>query len=327
MDMSEDALDAVMTARTAFGGKRGQLNWALDFAQQDLDGVPPGRLADFCLQLTAFTSAATTGELFSEEALRDAHKEFRRIISAFVGPQQTVEIRYPEAVVRIGRTPRGRYRHVELGPDMMFTATQAAEPLTVLLTDADLPEAKACRAPKSRGAWDEVCGKWFAGRPNQTYCSALCQNRATTRATRLRAKGHTSEDEALALDRMVNHLRGRLRGAQIDPAREGLSPADARRIIVRYDRRKRRRGRAALIPYVLDVARPFLFRLDALEVFDRQGDDRLGALLGILREHQGARINGDGSIVALVRPAEISAEGPTHRRPVSRPRRKRKKGA
>lgn len=311
--MSDDVIETVSKAYEAFGGKRGRLTWALDFAQEDLAGAPPDRLATLRLQLTAFTEQAITGELFSEDELRAAHAEFRRIIAGFVGPQHMVEIRHPEAVVRIGRTPRGRYRHLELGPDM-FTAPQAVDTLTVLLADQDLPEAKACRAPKRWGAWDEVCGRWFAGRPNQTYCSALCQNRATTRATRIRAKGHTPEDEARALERIVNYLRARLRGAQVDPVRDGLSPADARRIIVRYDRLKGRRGRSGLIPYVLDVSLGFLFRLDAVEFLERQ--DRLGELLGVLRDHRATRINGDGSIIPQDVPAVIPGEKP---KPLRRP--------
>ena len=44
---------------------------------------------------------------------------------------------------------------------------------------------KACPAPASRGEAGESCGTLFvANRPNQEYCSATCQTRASTRAAR-----------------------------------------------------------------------------------------------------------------------------------------------
>ncbi len=44
---------------------------------------------------------------------------------------------------------------------------------------------KECPAPAPRGDAGEVCGNWFvAKRPNQEYCSATCQTRASTRAAR-----------------------------------------------------------------------------------------------------------------------------------------------
>lgn len=48
---------------------------------------------------------------------------------------------------------------------------------------------KECPAPAPRGT-RKACGTWFvASRPNQTYCSARCQSRATTRASRERSRG------------------------------------------------------------------------------------------------------------------------------------------
>jgi hypothetical protein len=44
---------------------------------------------------------------------------------------------------------------------------------------------KACPAPALRAKDDAMCSRWFvAARPNQEYCSARCQSRATTRAAR-----------------------------------------------------------------------------------------------------------------------------------------------
>lgn len=44
---------------------------------------------------------------------------------------------------------------------------------------------KACPAAAPRSKGDETCGRWFvAKRPTQEYCSAICQNRANTRAFR-----------------------------------------------------------------------------------------------------------------------------------------------
>jgi hypothetical protein len=44
---------------------------------------------------------------------------------------------------------------------------------------------KECPAPAPRGEAGDTCGIWFvASRPNQEYCSATCQSRATTRAQR-----------------------------------------------------------------------------------------------------------------------------------------------
>ncbi len=44
---------------------------------------------------------------------------------------------------------------------------------------------KECPAPAPRGEPGDTCGTWFvAKRPNQEYCSATCQSRASTRAAR-----------------------------------------------------------------------------------------------------------------------------------------------
>jgi hypothetical protein len=44
---------------------------------------------------------------------------------------------------------------------------------------------RACPAPAPRSQPKASCGQWFlAKRPNQAYCSASCQSRATTRASR-----------------------------------------------------------------------------------------------------------------------------------------------
>jgi hypothetical protein len=44
---------------------------------------------------------------------------------------------------------------------------------------------KECPAPAIRAKEGETCGEWFvANRPRQEYCSAKCQSRASTRATR-----------------------------------------------------------------------------------------------------------------------------------------------
>lgn len=44
---------------------------------------------------------------------------------------------------------------------------------------------KECPAPAKRAKAGEICGEWFvAKRPNQDYCSPMCQSRASTRAKR-----------------------------------------------------------------------------------------------------------------------------------------------
>jgi hypothetical protein len=48
------------------------------------------------------------------------------------------------------------------------------------------PLIKEWQAPRPRTRTGEHCGRWFVGRPDQTYCSLPCQNRAGTRRVRAR---------------------------------------------------------------------------------------------------------------------------------------------
>lgn len=325
------AIDAVVAAARAFRStqgrpKLGRLQWALNFAQGECGDVTLGQLQ---VQLTAFAAQAITGELFTESQVQEAHDAFRLILHEWT-TRHRVRIELPPAAVAIGyssvRTPRGevvqRYHRIVFPPgSSMFTLHQVTEPLMQLLADEDLPLVKACGAPRRWGSQSETCGRWFAGRANQTYCTPLCQNRATTRASRARAKefqvprsapaAFTREEETRALERLVAWLTGRLDrphlGAQVDPDDAGATLPDARQIVIRLDRKKGRRGSTELIPYRVEIARPFLERRDALGLLEEE--DRIGELLGVLRQGHAARINADGTITGIEAPAKSRRRG------------------
>jgi hypothetical protein len=166
--------------------------WAVDFAQTDLDALSSGRLHDLAVELIAFEywggkdMLGQHGLGFAyipgKEDLRIVQEEFCSIFhrcfhsKGFSLGQFEMSLFVIPAVGRVvkhvnSRTTQGHQHAIAL--------------LTLaMLFDTYLPLLKECPAPKPRSRKGETCGRWFVGRPNQTYCSPLCQNRATTRSAR-----------------------------------------------------------------------------------------------------------------------------------------------
>ncbi len=184
-----------------------RLEWAVRFAQADLNGLSRGDWLNLRLELTAFggilirehdrhsqfrlqerrTSAAREDPIvYAERDVGELHGEFARIVgrllqndSVTVGSYQvtlTVE-RWPVAATNVGRPVRLRTSF----PPGTSRATHVLAHLLGMYGHL----LKQCPAPLARGARDDRCGRWFlARRPNQVYCGARCQSRATTRASR-----------------------------------------------------------------------------------------------------------------------------------------------
>jgi len=180
------------------GGKRARLEWAINFIQEDLQAAGPGRRADLRRELTVFTRAWDVSRddewtpegvrFFSEEELEKTQLHFRAFLNELLDGghvvlpyRGTLRIVYGAGIP--GTVLKERpwiIRELNGGmPDL--ARLQLAE----LVGDEDMPLVRICGAPKARGH-GERCGRLFVGRPNQVYCTALCQNRATTRAVRAR---------------------------------------------------------------------------------------------------------------------------------------------
>jgi hypothetical protein len=191
----------IMKARLRLNGRRQRWAWAVQFAQEPLDGLSRGKKDDLRLELTAFadwaggtfTERGKDIPLFTDEDIHHTQRRFKQIVdslfdngSAKLGPyHQDLGIMTKDGIMYLTRQEGAR----EMG-----AVERAVYALGLLLNEnEDLP--KACPAPKARGAEGEQCGRRFVGRPNQVYCTALCQNRATTRAARAKQSSSTGARE------------------------------------------------------------------------------------------------------------------------------------
>jgi hypothetical protein len=177
------------------------LDWAMAFAQANLDRLMPGRRHDLRRQLKQFLMAQGPGvsgspevPLPSEAQLRTAQRAFAEMIeSILVG--KAVHLGYYALEVRVsvrdGIPSLIEFLDIGALPDEGQAQYAFARLLSRVGRDFcdagyEGPLIKACRAPKPRRK--EPCGKWFVGRPNQRFCSPHCQNRAGSRASRARHK-------------------------------------------------------------------------------------------------------------------------------------------
>lgn len=178
-------------AAAALSTPRHRIEWAIAFAQEDLASLSPGRLTDVWFEMTAFqlwgghsfegAGAIELTDLKQPDvaALRRVQQEFRRILTRltagadFLIPAFVIRPSYWHELARplqMVITPLER----EGEPENRFALAVFA--LVLLLNDFG-KLIKACPAHKPHGK-GAVCGRWFVGRPDQTYCSTQCQNRA-----------------------------------------------------------------------------------------------------------------------------------------------------
>lgn len=183
----------------------GRLQWALDFAQKDLNTITRGDWANLRRELAAFGGPLVSHdqvknrwvlealrelgrhqwgsqsymELPTEEETRRAQAEFRRIVERLLS-RGTAEIGPVQVSYYVGRRDK-----TQIPPErraFLISRTRTAVPGLVQFAHwlgAYAALVGACPEPK--------CRRWFvAGRTNQQYCSTRCQTRATTRAYRQR---------------------------------------------------------------------------------------------------------------------------------------------
>jgi hypothetical protein len=182
----------IVKARTRLNGRRQRWAWAVQFTQAPLDALSRGKKDDLRLELSAFadwaggtfTERGKNIALFTDEDMYHTQRRFTQIVDNLVNKgsaklgsyHQDLGIMTKDGIMYLTR---------DEGACEMGQVERAVYALGLLLNEnEDLP--RACHAPKARGGEGEECGRRFVGRPNQVYCSPLCQNRATTRAARAR---------------------------------------------------------------------------------------------------------------------------------------------
>ncbi len=177
-----------------------RLDWAIRLGSRDLNTLTPGDWANLRLELTAFADVLirqrrdqrkmregrSGAALFSHAEVREVHREFSRIIGRLLRADSVTVGTY-EITLSLERWPAseaGSSSSVRLTTTFPPGTTRATHVLAHLLGIYG-HLVKECPAPALRRAPDERCGRWFlARRPNQVYCGARCQSRATTRASR-----------------------------------------------------------------------------------------------------------------------------------------------
>jgi hypothetical protein len=186
--------EEIRQAQARIGNRRGRVAWAVQFAQEALGQLSPGQLLDRRHDLKAFLGYGPAGgisyseettKLPADETMQAIQAEFARVIGGVLRKETVHFIRYTMApsLIWFGN----KLRFVQM-PDHIEQSEldQAAYALAMLIDDLYREERviKVCDAPKPRAKAEERCGRWFVGRPNQTYCSPSCRNLANTRATR-----------------------------------------------------------------------------------------------------------------------------------------------
>ncbi len=168
--------------------KEDRVQWAVDFAQTNLVSLSPGRLHDLQTELAAIIGTpAKAGQcdLFSAQELQDVQAHFVGYLRELAGKGKG-------KVGRINANVWVEWQGDTYGLRFDWPLPKPASPeraafhLAMLLGHAK-NKVRECQAPKAWGEEGESCSRLFIGRPNQVYCSALCQNRAGTQRVRMLA--------------------------------------------------------------------------------------------------------------------------------------------
>ncbi len=191
-----------------------RLQWALDFARQDLSILTEGDWANLRRGLVAFdvrripfdqartrrflqsmkdwanpeTFPLTPIELPSRDEVQKVQKEFHRIIDSLIrtGQAQIGPITSDLHVFRDAKRQRGWCVQV---PRVDFATSRQGFPMILNVTERlgqmALANLLGAFAPMVRECPEPKCHRWFvAGRRNQQFCATRCQTRASTRAYR-----------------------------------------------------------------------------------------------------------------------------------------------
>ena len=193
-------LEDIRRAEARMGIKRRAVEWAVRYAQEELDRLSPGQLLDRRLELKAFLGYAPplgissrdgVVELPTDETMEAVRQAFATDI-ADVRRGENVDLgRYTMTTSLIwaqrSRSPQLQPCLVQI-PDLIDQPEvyQARYGLARLIDELyrEGRMIKECPAPKPRSGPHERCSRLFVGRPNQMYCSQACRNLANTRGRR-----------------------------------------------------------------------------------------------------------------------------------------------
>jgi hypothetical protein len=151
-----------------------QLAWLVDFAQRPLEAATAGDLDNLARQARlVFAERDTVAATIDQ--LRRLQEHTRRLLAGTLAgvdlPLRNVVMALDAEAARV----RLFARSLDLQAQALATVGER------LLTAGHL--LRACAAPALRS--QEPCGRWFVqARPQQAYCSATCQSRASVRAYR-----------------------------------------------------------------------------------------------------------------------------------------------
>lgn len=195
----ENFPDEIRAIMARLNTDRERLEWAVDFAQEDIKGLTRGRLADLMLEWLVFgllggaRHQVTIGDVTLYEVtkaqLLHAQKAFARILEDLLQRGESGIGRFSVYLI-VGVDQGNPYHFAEVSgaganrDDEEHDLEALARFSLGLLLVGQSHLVKSCPAPALRSRKGELCGRWFVGRPNQTYCTSICQNRATTRTSR-----------------------------------------------------------------------------------------------------------------------------------------------
>jgi hypothetical protein len=173
--------------------ERKRIEWAVDYAQEDLEAMRPGRREDVRQELKMYL-ASVVGlgsyddkvELPSDEEMRDIREALHEIVQSVLDEHPVHIGQYHATLELIPMNDAGRPILYNTGQHAMTNVELARYALATMIAQlwVEGHRIKCCPALKPRAKAGELCGRWFVGRRNQRFCSPRCQNRAGTRVSR-----------------------------------------------------------------------------------------------------------------------------------------------
>lgn len=162
---------------------RDRLAWAVALVQREPREMTPGDRENLRLGLWAFPIYLPSDRIGllppDEQEVREILKRFGDMI-AKAARREEIERRGKPPLILSWNSQTGRYTELARLAD-----PDACERTLWILLREYGHLVKDCPAPAVRAKAGETCGvRFVAKRPNQDYCSATCQSRASTRAAR-----------------------------------------------------------------------------------------------------------------------------------------------
>jgi hypothetical protein len=183
----------VLKRAAAIYPERKRVEWAVAYAQEDLEAMRPGRREDLRQELQMYL-ASVVGlgsydgmvELPTDEEMREIRQTLDEIVQSVLDKRPVHIGQYHATLELVPMTDEGRPYLLNSGQHAMQKVELARYALATMIAKlwAEGHRIKCCPALKPRAKAGELCGRWFVGRPNQRFCSPRCQNRAGTRASR-----------------------------------------------------------------------------------------------------------------------------------------------